>query len=108
MWYPWLPTLFFLIALLANFATAVVHWDEVLVKHTWNTVPANWESLGNATAGAVINLYIALKPGRESALIDALFEVSNPENTKHVLHTILPPVHLFTCLAPWQIWRLSF
>ena len=92
MWYPWLSMLSFLIAmLLADFATAAANWDEVLIKHTWNAIPANWESLGNATAGATINLYIALKPNRESALIDALSEVSNPENPKHVLLIALPP-----------------
>ena len=104
MWYSWVSTLSFLIALiLADSATTAVHWDEVLVKHTWNTIPANWKSLGNATAAGVINLYIALKPDRESALIDALFEVSNPENPKHVLLATLPPVPLFTCLTSFQI-----
>ena len=91
MRYPWLSTLSFLIVLISNVMTAAVHWDEVLVKHTWNTIPANWESLGNATAASVINLYIALKPDRESALIDALFEVSNPENPKQVHLALFHP-----------------
>ena len=110
MRYPWLstPSFLFLIVLLSNVTTAAVYWDEVLVKHTWNAIPASWKSLGNATAGDVINLYIALKPDRESALIDALYEVSNPENPKHVLLATLSPVPLFTCLTPFQIWRISF
>ena len=100
-------TLCFLIALLANFATAAVHWDEVLIKHTWNAIPANWECLGNATAGTIM-LHIALKSDQESALIDALYEVSNPENPKHVPPATLHPVPLFTYLAPFQIRRISF
>ena len=47
--------------ILADFATAAIHWDEMLVKHTWNGVPANWESVGNTTAGVIIKIHIALK-----------------------------------------------
>ena len=109
MWYHWHSTLTFLIVvLLAYFARAAVHWDEMLVKHTWNAVPANWECLGNATAGAIIKLHIALKPDRESALVDALSEVSNPKHPRHVLLTTPPLVLLFTRAAPFQIWRISF
>ena len=51
----------FLIAvLLADFATAAVRWDEMRVMHAWDDVPADWESLGNATAGAMVKLRIAL------------------------------------------------
>ena len=80
--YHWLFTLFFLVAvLLAGFATAAVRWDEnheMRVMHAWDDIPADWKSLGYATAGAMIKLHIALKPDREDALIDALYEVSNP------------------------------
>ena len=91
MWYNCFFALFVLAAiLLADFATAAVYWDDMQVKHTWNTVPANWENLGNATAGAMIShLHLALEPYRESALIDALSEVSNPRHPRHVL----PPRH---------------
>ena len=86
MSYHWLSTLSFLIAvLLADFATAAVNWDEMRVKHSWNSVPENWESLGNTTDGSMINLHLALQPERETALIDALFEVSNPSHPRHVL-----------------------
>ena len=108
--YHWLFTfsLCFLIAtLLVDFTTAAEHWDEMLVKHSWNAVPAHWESLGNTTAGAIIELHIALKSDRENALINALFEVSDPEHQRHVLTTpLLAP--LFTCPATFQIWRISF
>ena len=52
---------FLITLLLADFATAAIHWDVMLVKHTWNGVPANWESVGNTTAGVIIKLHIALK-----------------------------------------------
>ena len=103
MWYHWLFAQSFQIAvLLADFATAAEHWDEMLVKHTWNSVPANWESLGNTTAGAMINLHLALKPDRESAFIDALSEVSDPAHPRHVLLTtpLLSPS--FTCAASFR------
>ncbi|KAH9159989.1 subtilisin-like protein [Lactarius sanguifluus] len=49
-------------------------WGDICVKHTWNTVPANWESLGLPPPGTTIDLYIALQPHRDNALIDALHE----------------------------------
>ncbi|KAF8267515.1 subtilisin-like protein [Lactarius quietus] len=68
----------------ASFATPPSPlWSDTRVKHTWNIVPDNWESLGPPPAGTAIDLYIALKPHRESALIDALYEVSNPRHQKH-------------------------
>ena len=107
MWCHWTFVLSFLIAvILADFVTSAVHWDEMLIKHTWNSVPDNWESLGNTTAGAIIDLHIALKPERERALIDTLSKVSNPRHPRHV-HVITPPLApLFTCAAPIQIWRI--
>ena len=87
MSYHWLSTLSILIAvlllvLLAEFATAAVHWDEMRVMHAWDDVPVNWESLGNTSAGATIKLHFALKPDRENALIDVLSEVSDPEHPR--------------------------
>ncbi|KAH9018855.1 subtilisin-like protein [Lactarius pseudohatsudake] len=49
-------------------------WDDLSVKHTWNTVPPNWETLGPPPPGTTIDLYIALQPRLDSALIDALHE----------------------------------
>ncbi len=60
-------------------------WDDMHIKHSWNAVPKNWESLGRPPSGTTINLYIALKPQRENALIHALYEVSSPGHRKHVL-----------------------
>ncbi|KAH9038203.1 Pro-kumamolisin, activation domain-containing protein [Lactarius pseudohatsudake] len=45
------------------------------VKHTWSAVPANWETLGCPSAGTTIDLYIALSPRQDNALIDALYEL---------------------------------
>ena len=108
MSYDWISTLSFLIAvLLADFAMAAIQWDDMRVMHTWDSVPENWESLGNTTDGARINLHIVLQPGRESAIIDTLLEVSDPNHPRHVLATpTLAP--LFTCAAPFQIWSISF
>ncbi|KAF8258987.1 subtilisin-like protein [Lactarius quietus] len=46
----------------------------------------NWESLGPPPVGTTINLHIFLKLHHENALIDALYEVSNPEHVKYGAH----------------------
>ena len=101
MRYRGLSALSFLAAALpaANFAmpTPLKPWDDMQVKHNWSTVPANWESLGHPPAGTTIKLYISVKPKQESALIDALSEVSNPSHPRHVLLTPPPLVPSFTC-----------
>ncbi|KAH9159987.1 subtilisin-like protein [Lactarius sanguifluus] len=75
------------------------HWGDVCVKHTWNTVPANWESLGLPPPGTTIDLYIALQPHRGNALIEALHEVSTPGHRKHVVLTT-PPLILEQVAKP--------
>ena len=109
----WPSALSFLVTVLlaAGFAkpAPLESWDDMQVMHAWNTVPANWESIGQPPTGATINLYISVKPERENALIDALTEVSNPSHLRHVLLTAPPPVLLFTCaVSPLQIWCLPF
>ncbi|KAH9037066.1 subtilisin-like protein [Lactarius pseudohatsudake] len=61
-------------------------WDDMHIKHSWNTVPTNWVSLGRPPSGTTIDLYIALKPNRENALIDALYEVSEPGHPRYRAH----------------------
>ncbi|KAH8997754.1 subtilisin-like protein [Lactarius hatsudake] len=51
-------------------------WHDMRIKHSWNTVPENWESLGNPLSGTTIDLYVALKAHRENALIDTLHQVA--------------------------------
>ncbi|KAF8257708.1 subtilisin-like protein [Lactarius quietus] len=58
-------------------------WDDIHTKHSWTTVPPNWESLGCPPAGTTINLYVGLEPHRENALIDVLNEVSDPMHRKY-------------------------
>jgi tripeptidyl-peptidase-1 len=75
-------------ALLAGAATSLPsHWGEILVKHKWDDLPDNWVSIGHPPNGTTITLHISLKPNRENALVDALYEVSQPEHPKHVLLT---------------------
>ncbi|KAH8978301.1 subtilisin-like protein [Lactarius deliciosus] len=61
-------------------------WDDLRVKHTWGAVPPNWESLGHPSAGTTIDLHFALKPDHENAVIDALYEVSDPKSPKYGAH----------------------
>ncbi|KAH9025392.1 subtilisin-like protein [Lactarius pseudohatsudake] len=87
MRYHWLYALSFLTATpLADFATPPAPWGDVRVKHAWSSVPANWETLGGPSAGTTIHLYIALNPHQESALIDALYEVSDPKHPRYGAH----------------------
>ncbi|KAH9041497.1 peptidase S8/S53 domain-containing protein [Lactarius deliciosus] len=58
-------------------------WDDLHIKHSWNAVPRNWESIGHPPSGTTIDLYIALKPRRENALVDALHEVSEPGHPRY-------------------------
>ncbi|KAH9175605.1 subtilisin-like protein [Lactarius sanguifluus] len=75
----------------ANIAKPLIPpWDDLRVKHTWGAVPPNWESLGHPSAGTTIDLHFALKPNHENALIDALYEVSDPKSPKHVLSNTPP------------------
>jgi hypothetical protein len=61
-------------------------WEDMHTMHSWNAVPTGWESLGHPPANITIDLYVALKPHRENAMIDALYEVSVPGHPKHVHH----------------------
>ena len=81
----WLSTLSVLAAFPFTLATPIApRWDDMQVKHAWNTVPKNWKCQGNPPEGTTIDLQIALKPNCESALIDTLYEISDPGNPKYV------------------------
>ncbi|KAH9165152.1 subtilisin-like protein [Lactarius sanguifluus] len=97
MRYHWLYAISLLTATpLSNFATPLAPWGDVRVKHAWSSVPANWETLGCPSAGTTIDLYIALNPRHENALIDALYEVSDPKHPRHVHPTAAPLAPSFT------------
>ncbi|KAH9019170.1 subtilisin-like protein [Lactarius pseudohatsudake] len=59
------------------------NWNDTRTKHRWNAIPSKWESIGQPPAGTTIDLRIALKPHREHALTDAIYEVSNPKHPKY-------------------------
>ena len=59
-------------------------WDDLRSKHSWVSIPEKWECQGHPPVGTIIDLRIALKPHHESALIDALHEVSDPNHPKYV------------------------
>ncbi|KAH8984349.1 subtilisin-like protein [Lactarius akahatsu] len=97
MRYHWLYALSFLTATaLADFATPLAPWGDLRVKHAWSSVPANWETLGCPSAGTTIDLYIALNPRHDIALIDALYEVSDPKHPRHIHLTAAPLMPSFT------------
>ncbi|KAF8260927.1 subtilisin-like protein [Lactarius quietus] len=76
------------------------HWDHIRVKHSWNNVPPHWESLGHPPAGTTIDLNIVLMPYNENALIDALYDVSDPKSVKYGSHLSKEQVNRL--IAPHQ------
>ncbi|KAH8982180.1 subtilisin-like protein [Lactarius hatsudake] len=91
-----LPVALYVISVLAlvpfanNAKPLIPPWDDLRVKHTWGAVPPNWDSLGHPSAGTTIDLHFALKPHHENAVIDALYEVSDPKSPKRVLSNTPP------------------
>jgi len=81
----WISVLFHLSAVpLSGLATPLSpRWEDMVLKHSWNVTPENWECLGLPPTGTIIDLHVALKPHREEALIDSLYEVSNPSHAKY-------------------------
>ena len=59
-------------------------WDDMRVKHSWGSIPEKWEYHGHPPAGATIDLHVALKSHHENALIDSLYEISDPKHPKCV------------------------
>jgi hypothetical protein len=93
---------------LAGLATPLASpWDDLRVMHAWKAVPDNWESLGLPHSNTTIDLFMALKPHNENALIDALYEVSTPGHPKYGLSYIHSSRNdVFICPAALlQIWR---
>ncbi len=100
MHYHWLSVLFVLtLAPVAGLATPLAQlWDDRSVKHAWNAVPDNWESLGPPPPGTTIDLYVALQPQNENALIEALYAVSTPRHPKYVLFNTPPRTMYYLCV----------
>ena len=87
----WLSVLSVLAAVPLGLATPISpRWDDMRLKHSWESIPEKWECRGHPPAGTTIDLRVALKPHRENALIDALYEVSDPRRSKYVF---LPLLH---------------
>jgi hypothetical protein len=92
----WLSVLFVtvLAAPLGLTTSLSPRWDDMRSKHSWGSIPEKWECQGHPPVGTIIDLRIALKPHRESALIDALYEVSDPNHSKYVSIPLLLCVRL--------------
>ncbi len=58
--------------------------------------PNELKEPGLPPVGTIIDLCIALNPHHGDALINALYEVSNPGHLKHILSTTLH-MHVLTC-----------
>ncbi|KAH8981133.1 subtilisin-like protein [Lactarius akahatsu] len=85
MRYRWVLVLFLLSSVPLG-GIAISRWDDMRSKHSWGAIPENWECLGLPTTDTIIDLYMALKPYRENALVDALNEVSDPRHPRYGMH----------------------
>ncbi|KAH9035159.1 subtilisin-like protein [Lactarius deliciosus] len=87
---------------LRGLATFAPRWDDVKAKHTWNSVPENWQNQGHPPTGTTIDLHIALKAKNENALIDALYQVSSPGHPKEkVAELVAPPSDVLGLVNAW-------
>jgi tripeptidyl-peptidase-1 len=81
----WLSVLSVLAAVPLGLSTPISpRWDYMRLKHSWESIPEKWECRGHPPTGTAIDLRVSLKPHRENALIDALYEVSDPSHSKYV------------------------
>ena len=81
----WLSVLSIFAAARVGFADPIAPcWDDMRVKHSWGSIPEKWEYHRHPPAGATIDLRVALKSHHENALIDSLYEVSDPKHPKCV------------------------
>ncbi|KAI0029548.1 subtilisin-like protein [Vararia minispora EC-137] len=71
---------------LANAKPLVARWDNMKLKHGWETLPAHWVPIGAAPEGATIDLHIKLKSADADALIGTLLEVSDPSHERYGKH----------------------
>ncbi|KAH9041618.1 subtilisin-like protein [Lactarius pseudohatsudake] len=95
MRYQLFSAFFALAAVVLCFATLPTpRWDNMRVKHAWDAVPENWESLGIPSAGTAINLHSALKTRREKALVTALYE-------EQVVELVMPHPHTLELVKSW-------
>ncbi|KAH8990963.1 subtilisin-like protein [Lactarius akahatsu] len=94
---------------LRGLAAFAPRWDDVKAKHTWNSVPENWENLGHPPAGTTIEIHIGLRAKNENALIDALYQVRSPGRPKYGAHLsreevaelVAPPSDVLELVNAW-------
>jgi len=73
-------------------------WGDFMVKHAWDSVPANWVPVGAAPEGTTLDLHLKLKSDNPDALVKTLLEVSDPTHSRYGAH--LSKEALSTLVAP--------
>ncbi|KAH9068090.1 subtilisin-like protein [Lactarius deliciosus] len=76
-------------------------WDAKKVKHSWGAVPQDWENFGHLAADTTIDLYLALKPQHENALIDALLEIRRTLIQEQVAQLVAPHSDTLSLVNTW-------
>ncbi|KAH9053334.1 hypothetical protein EDB87DRAFT_1651783 [Lactarius vividus] len=68
MRFGWLAVLYTLVAPLVALCVITTapspRWDDMHMRYSWNITQVNWESLRSALTSIMIDLHVALKPGK--------------------------------------------
>jgi hypothetical protein len=105
----WLSVLSILTALSPGLAIPSASesiWDDFRVKHAWATLPKKWNWLNYPPANTTIDLRIALKSCDDGALIDELYQISDPNNPKYVYIHVLSPSSTSSIILPADTARI--
>ncbi|THH15737.1 hypothetical protein EW146_g4775 [Bondarzewia mesenterica] len=78
-------------------------WDDLKVKHAWRETPEGWICDGAPPEGTTMDFRIALKPHKEDALVDALYEVSDPKHARlaDVANLVAPHPDTSAIVSAW-------
>ncbi|KAH9167472.1 subtilisin-like protein [Lactarius sanguifluus] len=88
--------------LLCGFATPLAsRWDGMKVKHAWDAVPKNWQSLGHPSNQTTIDLHLALKSHREDAMVEALTRYGAHLSKEQVAEVVAPHPDTLELVSSW-------
>ncbi|KAH8983887.1 subtilisin-like protein [Lactarius hatsudake] len=76
-------------------------WDDMHIKHSRNTVLKDWEALGRPPSGTTIDLYIALRPQCENAVVNTLYEVRTRPSKEQVADLVAPHPATLKLMNSW-------
>jgi len=61
-------------------------YSSLRVKHAWDSVPRQWQDVGQPSPDELITLSVGLKQGRIESLIAQLYDISDPDSVSYGQH----------------------